>query len=372
MLTDHVPHGDGLVAFGFLTELAKRGHEIHVLAPEIDILHPLPKNVVLHAYPKTAENDVFSYVVWMRKLFDRLDREHAFDLIHQLNPVNTGVAFGLIGVKRPIVLGNYVANWTESYDGNTGNHFARAYVLQPLRWVVQLMQQCVASKLLLTTRVARTRLSLPTLFENKICYVHHGSDMEVFAPAQLRYNEPEKPTILFFANMVRRKGIYTLIDAFDTVIAKVPDAELIVAGDGFEAEAVRRTIKARPWANRVRFFGNLARHDVARLMDQATVYCLPSYGEPYGMTAVEAMACAKMLVVTNTSGLSELPRAAGSRQVPPKDAKALASALVEILQLPREQRAELGWENRAYAIENFGWESVVDGLESVYRSMKAP
>ena len=48
LLTDHRPHGDGLVAYGFIRGLAERGHELHVAAEEVDLREPPPPNV--HVY----------------------------------------------------------------------------------------------------------------------------------------------------------------------------------------------------------------------------------------------------------------------------------------------------------------------------------
>ena len=48
LFTDHLPHGDGLVAYGFVRELARRGHELHVAAGEVALERDLPQNVHLY------------------------------------------------------------------------------------------------------------------------------------------------------------------------------------------------------------------------------------------------------------------------------------------------------------------------------------
>ena len=51
LLTDHLPHGDGLIAHGFITSLARRGHRLHVAAQRVDLREPLHPNISLYLIP---------------------------------------------------------------------------------------------------------------------------------------------------------------------------------------------------------------------------------------------------------------------------------------------------------------------------------
>ena len=93
MLTDHLPHGDGLVAFSFLSRLAARGHELQVAAQGVELRHPVPSTLHIHRLSRVGANAPLHRLVFMirmRHLFERLQREAPFDLIHQMNPVFTG------------------------------------------------------------------------------------------------------------------------------------------------------------------------------------------------------------------------------------------------------------------------------------------
>ena len=48
LLTDHRLYGDGLIACGFLRELANRGYRLHVACQEVDLKEPMPGNVTFH------------------------------------------------------------------------------------------------------------------------------------------------------------------------------------------------------------------------------------------------------------------------------------------------------------------------------------
>jgi glycosyltransferase involved in cell wall biosynthesis len=95
------------------------------------------------------------------------------------------------------------------------------------------------------------------------------------------------------------------------------------------------------------------------------VYCLPSYGEPYGMTALEAMACARPVVATAAGGLQHMVPDDGGRKVPPGDPAALAGALRELLADPALRRS-MGERNRAEVEQRFAWSRVGDRLEQIY------
>jgi glycosyltransferase involved in cell wall biosynthesis len=100
-------------------------------------------------------------------------------------------------------------------------------------------------------------------------------------------------------------------------------------------------------------------------MRACTVHCLPSLGEPFGMTALEAMACAKPIVATDAGGLKHLVPDGGGLRVPPGDAAALSAALRQVLTSPELQR-RMGDSNRALIERHYTWTRVIDRLEQAY------
>ena len=178
--------------------------------------------------------------------------------------------------------------------------------------------------------------------------------------------EPGGQTVLFLANLEVRKGIHVLLDAFAQLAGDHPDARLAVAGIGPEDDAVRRRVAASPQLARVDLLGPVERERAPAAMQSCAVYCLPSYGEPFGITALEAMACARPVVATAAGGLRHLVPDAGGRKVPEGDAAALASALSELLADPALRRS-MGEHNRRLVEQRYSWGRVVDRLEQIYR-----
>jgi glycosyltransferase involved in cell wall biosynthesis len=128
---------------------------------------------------------------------------------------------------------------------------------------------------------------------------------------------------------------------------------------------VEGRISRSPARDRIELLGHVDRDGAVAIMQACDVYCLPSYGEPFGMTALEAMACARPVVATNAGGLRHLVPDAGGRKVRPGDPSALADALVEVLADPG-LRAAMGAFNRETVEQRFAWSRVGDRLDALY------
>ena len=358
MLTDHMPHGDGLVAFGFIRELAARGHDLHVAAQRVDLTEQLPENVRLHVLGESrapAPLDRLAFMRRLRRLYRSLEAERPFDVAHQLNPVDVGLSLALAGARAPLVLGPYVPDWP-GYP-KPGGQLARPVVLQVNRAITGA-QQRRATTALLSTPAAASRLAAPI----HACELPHGIDASAWVPGEATGGLD----VLFLANLEVRKGIHVLLDAFPRLVRRLPEARLLIAGGGPELGAVRERIASSPDLERVELLGHVPRERVMVTMQACAVYCLPSDEEPFGMTALEAMACAKPVVGTDTGGLAYLVTDEGGRSVPPRDPEALADALFTLL-ADAELRRAMGAHNRRLVEERYAWPRVVDRLEDAYR-----
>lgn len=370
LVTDHVPHGDGLVAFGFIRRLAERGHEVHVAAERAELRGPLPASLHIyqlspHGGPSTFARLVF--MLRMRALFERLRRRVSFDIVHQMNPVFTGLSLSLLGVSTPLVLGTFVPKWDNHADEVMERQPGGLGVWRVLRGQIARFQQAQAAGLLIATPRAVSRVCQPDRHRDRIYEVPHGIDLTRFVE---RAEIPPRPSILFLAGVARRKGIFTLLEAFERVGKAIPSARLVIAGsEGGDLEAVHRRAAAMSSLS-IEIVGAVDPARVQDLMRAHSVYCLPSYGEPFATTILEAMACGVPVVATSAGGIPDLVTEGGGRLVPPRDADALAAALVEVLSSVELQHA-MGRHNRARVETAFDAERAVDQLERAYRSVLA-
>ena len=358
LLTDSKPHGDGLAAFGFIHELASRGHDLQIAARRVDLHEPLPENVALHVLDpghSSVSLGRLRFIAALRRLYRRLERQAPFDVAHQLNPVDAGISLGLAGRPVPLVLGPYVPDWPDF--PKPGGRLARPAVIRVNR-MIGAAQQRRATTLILSTPAAASRVAVDGVRTREVPY---GIDERAWVPA----GETAGQDVLFLANLEVRKGIHVMLDAFERVASRLPSARLLVAGEGPELEAVRRRAATGPAPDRIELLGHVQRDRVMGLMQRSDLYCLPSFAEPFGMTALEAMACGKPVVATAAGGLAHLVPDEGGRKVPPRDPGALAEALYELL-VDVDRRRAMGRYNRELVERRYTWPKVVDRLEQTY------
>jgi glycosyltransferase involved in cell wall biosynthesis len=142
----------------------------------------------------------------------------------------------------------------------------------------------------------------------------------------------------------------------------VPGAELLVAGGTGprdpDLERLRSLAETHGVADRVRLLGPVARAELPALIRSAdAVVCVPWY-EPFGMVALEAMACGRPVVASAVGGLTDtvIDRMTGIH-IPPRDHRALATALRSLLRSPILAHA-YGVAGRDRAIARYSWDRV--------------
>jgi L-malate glycosyltransferase len=369
-LTDYRSHGDGLVAFGFIKHLAARGHRLLVATPRTELREPLPANVTVFQLPGRIRIplwDRIEYMVRVRLLFERLIRSHAIDLIHQMNPVFTGISLSMAGSGIPVVLGTFVPQWPGGLGGGGLRLPGIARVRSTAKKLICLLQQRMASALILTSPAALHRIPRRRDMAAKLFPLQHGIDPDLFSPRSeiALPSRTASPTILFYANVLARKGVFVLLHAFNQVAQALPHCRLVIAGDGPDLLQVEREVENMKAGSRIEFLGFVDHSRAPELLRQHDVYCLPSLGEPYGMTILEAMSCGRPVVASNAGGVPYLLTEEGGRLVPVGDASALAAALIEVAGDP-ELQAAMGKANRKRVEEMFAWPHVAHELEKIY------
>jgi glycosyltransferase involved in cell wall biosynthesis len=361
LITDYKPHGDGLLTYRYICELAARGHRLSVACEQVELANPVPANVSLYPLPARTKRGLLSRLAFayeMRQLFKRLDSVERFDVAHQLNPVFTGLSLGLIGVRVPLVLGVYFVHWPYLRSSRL-----KAIVLDTICY----LQQRVADAIVVSGPAARARVVSRRQRADRTHIIPCGIDLTAFPEQPFPGGDP---VILYLAAIHERKGIFVLLRAFDLVARRLPTVQLLIAGDGEGRSQAEAMARKSVFADRIRFLGTVARADVSKTMAQSTVFCSPSFGEPYGMNIIEAMATGRPVVSTRAGGPVDLIDPRGGALVPPKDHVALADSLITILETPGLPQA-MGSFNRSVA-RTYSWTSVIDQLEAVYNTLSRP
>lgn len=218
---------------------------------------------------------------------------------------------------------------------------------------------------IVTNSTATQRLMLesaPWIDPAGTSIIHNGIDPRPFreaTPAELGV-PPGALSVGFVGRFVEWKGVLTLADAWRALAPRLPDAHLVLAGEGELEQEMRSRLSG---VDRVHWAG--FRDDVPAVMRALDVLAFPSRMEGFGLAAVEAMAAGVPVVAARAAALPEVVR--DEREgllVPPDDAHALAAAIERLARDP-ELRRRLGEAGGARVDHEFSETGMVDRYERV-------
>lgn len=142
-------------------------------------------------------------------------------------------------------------------------------------------------------------------------------------------------TVTRLAAVDAYKGVDTLIQAMPRLTRAVPDAHLVVVGDGDDRPRLQALAHAEGVSRRVHFLGALERNDLAACYQHCDIFALPSKGEGFGLVFVEAMAFGKPVVGGAHGGtLDVIEHGKSGFLVPHGDVDQLAATLTRLLTDP--------------------------------------
>jgi glycosyltransferase involved in cell wall biosynthesis len=203
----------------------------------------------------------------------------------------------------------------------------------------------------------------------------NGIDTDRFRPAEGdRESERQRvlgltgtPLLGTVCRIVSEKGIPTLLAAFAIVVAKAPQARLVIVGEGPDRASCEQQAVRMGLAGQVTFLG--VRGDVDAIYPLLDAYVQPSYTEGISLTMLEGCSCALPVVATAVGGNPEIVLAGQTGSlVPPRDAEALASAILRQWEAPETART-MGQAARRRVVECFSLDRMVADYIDLYREL---
>ncbi len=169
--------------------------------------------------------------------------------------------------------------------------------------------------------------------------------------------------VSFVGKLADFKGVDVLLDAGAIYEKSLQRTLTLIVGDGelrgaLEAQAGNLGLKG------VHFLGHQPQTELAKIFNLAEVSVVPSRVEPFGLVAVEALACGVPVVATNEGGLPDFVNERVGVLVDVDDAGALAAAIIS--EVRSDARGHKGPYAAKYALENFSWGGRVDEMIGVY------
>jgi glycosyltransferase involved in cell wall biosynthesis len=189
--------------------------------------------------------------------------------------------------------------------------------------------------------------------------VHYGLDAGPDPPAT-----PGEPRLALVGRLIPIKGHEVLLEAIARARAELPDVTLELAGEGPLEPELRAAVARLELGGAVTFLGHVA--PPTPVYERAEIVVVPSFGEGFGMVALEAMERGRAVIASDVGGLPEIVAAGETGLiVPPGDASALAAAIVELAG-DSARAAALGAAGRARALAEFSQERCTERIEQLY------
>jgi glycosyltransferase involved in cell wall biosynthesis len=289
----------------------------------------------------------------------RLGRARRYDVVHVHWAVPHGLAgwaAARAGRRAALVTTFYGAEirWAEKRFPP-----ARAF----LRWY------CRRSRLVAISESTRAMIA-PYAGDQPIEVIPYGVPLppaEEIPPVQTA----DPPRILFVGRLVARKGVDRLLEALAGL--RVRPWRLEIVGFGPERDPLERRAAELGIADRVEFLGRVTSAELVAAYRRAACFVLPATlderadTEGLGVVLLEAMSYGVPVVATRRGGIVDVVDDGKTGILVEDDPGALADAIAPLLEDPDRGRT-LGRAGRARVRERFGWDSIVDRLEAVYRS----
>jgi glycosyltransferase involved in cell wall biosynthesis len=249
------------------------------------------------------------------------------------------------------------------------------------RLVLGIAQQDIPSHLRALTPYMNRLIAVSRAIEHKlvdeqrtavpVSLIYNGVDLERYDKQEAcctlpeEYGmEPGSQIVGVVARLEPEKGHPTLLEAWPVVLRAVPDAYLLIVGEGSRRDALEAQARELRIAHRVVFTGR--RDDVPAVTAALDVAVLPSYREAQGMVILEAMALSRPVVASNVGGIPEMIEdGVTGLLVPPHDPDALAAAIVRLL-TNHPLADTLGRAGHDMVHDRFCVELMVSAIESIY------
>ncbi|MDO5605247.1 MAG: glycosyltransferase family 4 protein [Paracoccus sp. (in: a-proteobacteria)] len=240
------------------------------------------------------------------------------------------------------------------------------------RWLIRQQDALIA-----TSPQAASYLERPATV------ILHGVDTDVFHPAAdkaaLRRElglDPDAVIIGCFGRVRAQKGVDLLVRAAITLFAARPGTQLVLTGritpDNQKfTDELRAEIDAAGLSERIRFLGELPWSGVVRHYQAMDLFAAPARWEGFGLTPLEAMACAVPVVATRVGAYETLIRDGETGTlVPPDDGAALSAALARWLDDPKGREAA-GRAARDHVVARHAIGAEAAAIVGVYRGLLA-
>lgn len=263
--------------------------------------------VTVITFTPAVQKDDFPFAVirqpgWLHLI--RLIRECD---VYLQNHISLLMAWPLLFIRRPWIVAHH--NW-----------IPRAGIKGRLKRFFLRYAECISLSRAIAADIRTPSVVIPEPYDDEVFQELSDTDRD--------------GDLIFVGRLNYVKGVHILLEALSRLGQEGSTPRLTVVGDGPERERLREQARALGIAGQVEFPGQLFGEKLARALNRHRILVVPSlWKEPFGIVALEGIACGCVIVGTEGGGLKDAIGPCGVT-VPNGDVRALAGSLSKLLQEP--------------------------------------
>ena len=372
LFTDtYAPQVNGVsISLQLISEgLKNRGHQVTIFAPRFPGYKDDQPNVMRLPSLKYLNNPpIYVAVLGSPRSTWSLTRKH-FDVLHAHSPASVGLlAYLTASTKRlPLIytyhtsitdythyikfIGGtrvikYAAGWFSSASTNLGDQI--------------VVPSPKFQRLLLAQKVSRP-----------ISVIPNGIDLGIFKavknPGSLRNRlgiKSDAPILLTVGRMDPEKRLDFIVDAFEILTKRVPNAHLVFAGDGSSRKGLEEKVRGANAKDRIHFLGMVNRAELPDILHDATVFLSASTTEVHPISVIEAIASGRQLVAVDDEAFEGMIENDRNGYLTPLDLQVYSDTIADLL-MDRKKLERFG-EHSVMLSEKYSIDGQVKTLEKLY------
>lgn len=372
LFTDtYAPQVNGVsVSLQMISEgLKKRGHQVTIFAPKFPGYKDNEPNVMRLPSLKYLNNPpIYVAVLGTPRSTWKLTREH-FDVLHAHSPLSVGLlGYLMASTKRLPLIYTYHTSITDythyvKFIGGT------SLMNRAAAWFSKASTDLGDQIIVPSPKFYR--LLLNQKVKQPITVIPNGIDLSMFKsaknPGALRNRlglGPDAPILLTVGRMDPEKRLEFIVEAFDLIADRVPDAHLVFAGDGSSRKSVEDKANTTRARDRIHFLGMVNRADLPDVFHDATVFLSASTTEVHPISVIEAIASGLPFVAVQDEAFEGMLEDGQNGYTVPLDVKKYADTLANLL--PDRERLQRFGGHSAALSEKYSIETQVKSLEKLY------
>ena len=362
--------------------LARMGHDVHVITHlEGNALRWEDDNgVSVHRVPMAnpAPPDFLHWVMQMNMnlieaVMELVRRSWIPDIIHAHDWL---VAYAAKALKHSLVVPMISTIHATEAGRHSGLHNdLQRYIGDVEWWLAFEAWRVICCSTYMLDEVLRV-FQLPL---DKVDVIPNGVNAEEFRSVgdardirefRRMYAADDEKMVFFVGRLVHEKGVHVLINAMPKVLAHYSKAKLVIAGRGPAADYLKSLAAQLGIWDRVYFTGYIDDDTRNKLYRAADIAVVPSLYEPFGITALEAMAAQCPVAVSDIGGLNSIVEiGVNGYKFYTGNANSLADTILHVFFCPEDA---MRVSKRAYAevTSKYTWDRVARLTDTVYRRVR--